>query len=587
MNPTLEQPDEIPTETTLASLLHASMVDFDLLDDRYHALLQLVDAVLGVVPNCDRYLEIWPPAFRTYNIMVPNLLNLPVPVFGVGGPTPTVIGLAMYVASRTAECPYCSAHSCSFAMRRGAASAVVAAALLPERACFSRGELAAIAVARSLARVPGELTQGEKAELIAVYGERNAEWIVLSVVMMGFLNKFMDAIGVELEQGVADEVSATMGPDWSPGNAGADLDLNTPRSAPPVDGLRTKLRLLPLLPGAVRYDRQAQRGVPSKAPAVGAFLTKHVGHDFPILAELHSNRARRAIASMLRENLDPTTSAVGMETKVLAGTIFATVVDDESLAGDIAALASHAGVAPERLRACAAFARGQRTHPPAASAPGEAALVLALAASSSPARIDGSTVDALRAQGLSPEAIVEVITWLAVLQMMHRLTCYTSVEGLKNVTTLEERNDRGVRHDRTQEPRRRVDRHLGVPRPGLRARLGHHPHGRVEPRVLPVRLVQRGHRPRQGGAFQSQEQRQARAILGQLAGGHRSRARQAVRLQPKWARHRLIHLAIRHGTDPDRYKADRILRRRATARLGHDVADDEVDRKCRPRRRPA
>jgi len=45
-----------------------------------------VSSETGMVPNCDPYLEIWPPAFRTYNLMVPNLLNLPAPVLGVGGP---------------------------------------------------------------------------------------------------------------------------------------------------------------------------------------------------------------------------------------------------------------------------------------------------------------------------------------------------------------------------------------------------------------------------------------------------------------------------------------------------------------------
>jgi hypothetical protein len=46
----------------VAGSCHAS---WDELHDRYRALLKLVDNVLGVVPNCDRYLEIWPPAFRT------------------------------------------------------------------------------------------------------------------------------------------------------------------------------------------------------------------------------------------------------------------------------------------------------------------------------------------------------------------------------------------------------------------------------------------------------------------------------------------------------------------------------------------
>lgn len=128
----------------------------------FHGLLRLVDTLIGVVPNCDRYLEIWPPAFRTYNIMVPNLLNLPVPVFGVGGPPAGVVGLAMYVSSRTAGCAYCSAHTCSFALRRGAAPDKVAAALLPHQSSFTRGELAAVAVARSLASVPCELTMVER-----------------------------------------------------------------------------------------------------------------------------------------------------------------------------------------------------------------------------------------------------------------------------------------------------------------------------------------------------------------------------------------------------------------------------------------
>ena len=313
----------------------------------------------------------------------------------------------MYVASRTAECAYCSAHSCSFAMRRGATPTTVAAALLPDPGSLSRGELAAIGVARSLAWVPCELTAPEKAELIAVYGEKRAEWIVLSVVMMGFLNKFMDAIGVELEQELVDEVRSTMGPGWSAGKAGADLDPRATHScAPPVDGWRTRLALVPLLPSAIRYDRRVQRGVPKKAPAISAFLTGQYGHDFPVLETLHPNRGRRAIASMLRENLDTGLSVIGTDTKLRAGAIFAEVVRDDVLAGDIRALARHAGVEVDE----ASVERAE--------------LVLARAASPSPSRVDRSTIEACEDAGLPPTAIVEVVTWLAVLQLLHRLNCW-------------------------------------------------------------------------------------------------------------------------------------------------------------------
>jgi hypothetical protein len=324
--------------TALTPLLRDSMVEWDVLAQRYSGLLRLVDTLIGVVPNCDRYLEIWPPAFRTYNIMVPNLLNLPVPVFGVGGPPAAVVGLAMYVSSRTAGCAYCSAHSCSFALRRGATPAKVAAALVPEQSSFSRGELATVAVARSLGSMPCELATAERDELVAVYGERNAEWIALAAVMMGFLNKFMDAIGVELEQPTAAEVAGTMGADWSAGKAGVGLDPGSPaKPAPPADGLRTKLSVLPLLPAAIRFDRQAQQGTPKRWPEVGHYLAERTGHNFPVLAKLHSSRARRSIASMLRENLDPESSVIGIEQKVTAGAVFATVVENGRLLDDIRA----------------------------------------------------------------------------------------------------------------------------------------------------------------------------------------------------------------------------------------------------------
>ena len=53
-----------------------------------------------------------------------------------------------------------------------------------------------------------------------------------------------------------------------------------------------------------------------------------------------------------------------------------------------------------------------------------AALVLARAASPSPAAIDASVVGACREGGLSAPAIIELVTWISVLQMLHRLSSY-------------------------------------------------------------------------------------------------------------------------------------------------------------------
>jgi hypothetical protein len=185
--------------------------------------------------------------------------------------------------------------------------------------------------------------------------------------MMGFLNKFMDSVGVELEQSVVSEVSSTMGPEWSPGKAGTLVDPAAPeRPVPAVDGLRTRVRMLPLLPAAIRFDRRWQRRTPSRWPDIAAFLAERAGHDFPVLERLHSRRARRSIASILQQNLDPSTSVLGVDLKVLLGAIFAEIVSDERLAEDIRALARHAGIEGQVLGDAIAYARGTtRRRPPA------------------------------------------------------------------------------------------------------------------------------------------------------------------------------------------------------------------------------
>ncbi len=55
---------------------------------------------LGVTPRCDQYLELWPPGFETYNVMVPNLFDIPFCDFGVGTLTPDLRSIPAYVSSR-------------------------------------------------------------------------------------------------------------------------------------------------------------------------------------------------------------------------------------------------------------------------------------------------------------------------------------------------------------------------------------------------------------------------------------------------------------------------------------------------------
>lgn len=430
------------TETaTLARAIESAVVDVDELRRLYGPLLNLVRVLIGVVPNCDRYLEIWPIGFRTYNVMVPNLLNLPAVFWGRGAPKQT-LGLAMYAASRAAGCAYCSAHTCAFALRRGASPPKIASATAPQSmpgGLYSPAELAAIEFADAVARVPATLT-GPQRELTARhFSPAQFEWLTLSVAMMGFLNKFMDAVGVDLEQPTVTEVGPVIRPSgWAPGKHRVGPAVLTPTGGAPlrVDSVATILRMLPHLPGAISRDRRWTSEVPATGPAAGTYLRERTGYDFPLLSSLRHRRPVRAIATMIRDNFGGQEGHLDLRTKHLAGLVYAEIVADRELGhaaramaqraapGDsTAALAAvtHFAAAPIGLDVSVDDAAAQLRAVAGLDDTGVAALVLARAASPSPSKITPQVIEHV-VSVLSPPAIVELLVSLSVHQLLHRLT---------------------------------------------------------------------------------------------------------------------------------------------------------------------
>ena len=301
------------TATTLAQMIEPASVSFEDLEKDYRPLLKLVEQLIGVVPNCDPVLEIWPTGFRSYNLLVPNMLNLPASLVGQGAPK-DLVGLAMYLSSRAAECMYCSAHTCSFALRRGTTPEALIGNYSPREAAVAR-------VAEAIARVPVDITRADVEELESFLPPNEIEWIVLSVAMMGFLNKFMDTMGIELEEAAIGDVQELIGPTgWQVGKHGwnsealdgldaaegrplrargsANGSASTNGEVPgymsvPKDSLGTYLSVIRQAPGALRRERSWTKGMASRIAPALLTLETEVGHSFPILASLHHNRAVR------------------------------------------------------------------------------------------------------------------------------------------------------------------------------------------------------------------------------------------------------------------------------------------------------
>ena len=431
--------DTMAAPDTLARSLQASSIDLAGLGREYRPLLQLVRLVIGVVPNCDSLLAIWPTGFRSYNLLVPNLLNLPFSVWGWGPPV-VPLGLALYTASWTARCSYCTAHTCAFTLRRGAPPATLTGSRSP-------AESAAVAAAEALASIPCTFTRQHREDLRRHFSARDAEGIALGVALMGFLNKFMDAAGVDLEAASVKEVSPVLLPTgWTTGKHRVAAEASADPALQPRPGgrdtLATKLAFLRYVPAALRLEGSWTRGVPSRWPAVGAWLEARTGHDFPLLAKVESRRAVKAVATVLRDNLTAADSRLGLRLKILAGLVYATVVGDETLAGEARKLALRTSppVAEETLQAVARFAAEppvegdsgiEAAHSSLASLPGlpglnrEAALALLLAkaVSPSPATVPAALLAEV-AGALSPEAQIELVVWVSIQQMLHRLGCF-------------------------------------------------------------------------------------------------------------------------------------------------------------------
>lgn len=178
--------------------------------------------------------------------MVPNFINLPFVLWGVAAPRP-VIGLALFVASRAAGCMYCSLHACIFALRRGTPSqSLQGLNLTPKESAVAR-------TAYALSVLPCRLTEAERCLLYEEFPETTIEWILLAIGMMGFLNRWMDMSGCDMEETAVSEAAPLLLSDairWTSGQheIASPLDeLQQPwKIRPRGDTLSSNLKLFKL-----------------------------------------------------------------------------------------------------------------------------------------------------------------------------------------------------------------------------------------------------------------------------------------------------------------------------------------------------
>ncbi len=125
-----------------------------------------------------------------------------------------------HIASKTAGCRYCQAHTIFGAGRAGVSAARLEAIWEYQTSdLFTTAERAALDLAVAASSVPNGVTDGLMERVAEFWDEGQIVEIMAVIAMYGFLNRWNDSFATPLEQASLDAATATLGDSgWHPGN---------------------------------------------------------------------------------------------------------------------------------------------------------------------------------------------------------------------------------------------------------------------------------------------------------------------------------------------------------------------------------
>jgi alkylhydroperoxidase family enzyme len=414
---------KVPSDS-LFSIFQPHLVPMQVIRSRgYSSVLSLVQHMIGVQPTCDMVLEIWPPCFECYNIIVPNFLNFPQSLLGApGAVNARLISLAMYASSRANQCAYCTSHCCSFAVRRGVDPAIFRT-MLEELDASNKDnakttqQKIVLKLAYGLGTVPCTLTQQDVSEAFQVFSRSKIEWMVAATAMFGSFNKLMDGLDIPLEADTYQETADLMDTQFQVGDAAGAMLHSHQRMPPPAkDSWTDYLDILfqGLRPGgALALNETLLKGIPTKANDCCAYLEKVCGCSFrDVLQPLEQDRFRRALTGVVAKNF--TSANLTLHLKVHVGLQYCEILENSFLA--------------QELECVLQFTQQSSNDDIHESDFAKLVMQVGKALSYTPSRMTGSLVERIRqSQDLTPVKIIELVSFLATLQMMHRIVSYQIV----------------------------------------------------------------------------------------------------------------------------------------------------------------
>lgn len=154
------------------------------------------ERALGFVPNSFFVMARSPGMLRAFS-------RLSREVIGVPGKVPmTIKRLVAYMASRTAGCQYCSAHTAESAHAVDGVPAEKIEAIFEYETCplFSDAERSALRMAQCAGSVPNMMTDEDMEDLKQYFDEDQIVELVGVVCLFGWLNRWNDTMATPLEE---------------------------------------------------------------------------------------------------------------------------------------------------------------------------------------------------------------------------------------------------------------------------------------------------------------------------------------------------------------------------------------------------
>lgn len=413
-------PEHAAVKPTLEYALRPFAVSREEIVGRYRAVALMVRQILGVVPHAMGYLEIWPPAFITYSVLVPSLLDIPRCDLG-RGISPDLRSLVVYISSRSYDCAYCSAHGAGMGtIFKGPGGSLLrnAEAMAPlDSTQFGPSDLAAIDYATVIAQMPTQITLEHRLALARHFSERDEESIVLAATLMGFLNCAMDTLGVVLEQRLLRQSEVHLAASaWKPQkNYDERFDRELVEADEATDDGDTlgPIELAQTIAGVIGFSRTSLSTIEKRPEKIYAQVEAALGFVPSYILNVQRIAAKRVLAHVLIERLHTMQGPTAMWLKFAMGFVAAKASDNDLLAAHFAYGAMRSGASVQML--LDALESNQLETREAA------AFTLARAIAKPPVELSNDQIAALM-RSHSPVGIIELIVTLATYTMLHRYT---------------------------------------------------------------------------------------------------------------------------------------------------------------------